>query len=477
MCLINSNLDRNSGSIDCVRKRALDGSDESDELDLSSEFGEFLNYSPSPLSPIKEISDIMVNSNKKAKIDSTEESSDSQYSITKVNVPTENRFELFNSDVFAQCAYNLNDSLDSADDVINDTKANDSCDSTRSSRNMNLRIRRPPPIYIKIIPNEIFNFSRELEKAVGKNFRLKHLGDQIRVQFNDVDVFSKAKKDFLKSGVQFHTFTLPNERHLSVVLKGLPDVDVNELCNELKSQNLKPTKCVAHRVGNNNTIYRITFPPGTAFTQVCRVNYLYYFRVYWEKFKKGKNYTQCFRCQAYGHASGNCNKTPKCVKCGGEHMTKNCAKPPDAPPKCANCNGDHTANFRECPKLHSYRNRRNENSMRGRPRNIVASGPNTIPVISNRTTSTIRPGKSFRDAVRGSNGKAQALPASGEPNNIDSSSFTSSFGEVNDLFKEIFTFVRKAVPLIRTIRPKLASCSNIFDKIEVIVEAAQLLFT
>lgn len=58
---------------------------------------------------------------------------------------------------------------------------------------------------------------------------------------------------------------------------------------------------------------------------------------------------QCTRCQNYGHTKTYCRKTFRCVKCAGNHETKECIrKVRDNQVKCANCNGNHPANYRGC---------------------------------------------------------------------------------------------------------------------------------
>ncbi len=73
--------------------------------------------------------------------------------------------------------------------------------------------------------------------------------------------------------------------------------------------------------------------------------------------KKSPSVPQCARCQDIGHMKNYCKKTPRCVKCSGEHLFQNCRAPKSAAPKCANCGGKHTASYEGCEvyqaKLHS----------------------------------------------------------------------------------------------------------------------------
>ena len=65
-------------------------------------------------------------------------------------------------------------------------------------------------------------------------------------------------------------------------------------------------------------------------------------KAYWEKEIRFKKPTiQCYRCQAHGHSSTNCNKKAKCVKCAGLHDSSECTKTSEEPPTYTNCRGSH----------------------------------------------------------------------------------------------------------------------------------------
>jgi hypothetical protein len=57
---------------------------------------------------------------------------------------------------------------------------------------------------------------------------------------------------------------------------------------------------------------------------------------------------QCKICQPFGHTRNYCNKTPKCVKCAGPHLTSEHDKPQMAQRKCCHCGNNHAATYRGC---------------------------------------------------------------------------------------------------------------------------------
>lgn len=376
-------------------------------------------------------------------------------------IPTNNRFEAFSTEAFKNFA-----------DAAGQTSTNTNAKTTGPNKTNNpgtststpTITARPPPIYIRIAEKEIINFSKELEAEIGKNFYLKYLGDQIRLHFSENKYFLSAKIAFQNAGLKFHTFALPNEKPLTVILKGLPQIETELIATELQQANITPLIVASFRTSPRNSLYKITFPPGTKMSQIKSIGFIYHCRIYWERFLKTKNYTQCYRCQAFGHASANCFKVPKCVKCGLEHLTKDCTKTPDLPAKCANCNGSHTANFSQCPSLLTYINRKST------PRSTRSPKGHQITHIRNdppRQNAVLVGNRSFSEVVKG-----QAPPQ----NSNEFQEYLDPSGS-NDFLKEAILFIKKAIPIVNSIRPKLATCTSMFDKLEIIFEAAQQLFT
>ncbi|GFT46872.1 zinc finger protein [Trichonephila clavipes] len=73
-------------------------------------------------------------------------------------------------------------------------------------------------------------------------------------------------------------------------------------------------------------------------------------RIEVKPFDRGNKINQCWRCQGWFHSSEVCHLPPRCVRCAGPHLAKDCTLDFDAPMKCANCSGEHAANWSRCPK-------------------------------------------------------------------------------------------------------------------------------
>jgi len=95
--------------------------------------------------------------------------------------------------------------------------------------------------------------------------------------------------------------------------------------------------------------YKINISVKHTLTQLRKMRYLFYSKIYWDKFINTKKILQCYRCQVFGHTSANCFKTFRYVKCAQLHLTSICQKSSDTPAKCCNCSGEHLVSYSQCP--------------------------------------------------------------------------------------------------------------------------------
>ncbi|XP_049798923.1 uncharacterized protein LOC126234277 [Schistocerca nitens] len=63
-----------------------------------------------------------------------------------------------------------------------------------------------------------------------------------------------------------------------------------------------------------------------------------------EKLHSKRSEPQCYNCQIVGRVAWFCTLTPCCVKCAGEHTSRDCTwKRTDGPPKCTGCGREHVS--------------------------------------------------------------------------------------------------------------------------------------
>ncbi|KAL7726610.1 hypothetical protein ACLKA6_010475 [Drosophila palustris] len=75
------------------------------------------------------------------------------------------------------------------------------------------------------------------------------------------------------------------------------------------------------------------------------------FKVTIEKmYRRKKLIVQCYKCQRYGHTLRDCTAAePTCLKCAGQHASRNCTIADQEARSCINCKGDHPASWDRCP--------------------------------------------------------------------------------------------------------------------------------
>ena len=98
-------------------------------------------------------------------------------------------------------------------------------------------------------------------------------------------------------------------------------------------------------------------------------------RVTVETYVPPKGPLQCRRCQHFDHTQRNCGHGPRCVACGGLHLSGDCPAS-RGQPQCCSCGGDHTANYRGCAKWKEARAAlAGRTPERGHKKNVAMSKP------------------------------------------------------------------------------------------------------
>lgn len=230
---------------------------------------------------------------------------------------------------------------------------------------------RIPPIYImgKSVADVVFLLDNN-GIPQDDDYVLKFTKASVQFITKSKELFAKTTSLLKSSDVQFFTHDTSENVPSKFVLSGLPPVNISDLQEELEALNIMPleVKVLSSKKSGagEHTLYLVYFKRGTMKIQDLRkTKAIFNVMVHWRHFSKLSNdAAQCHRCQQFGHGSSNCNLPPKCVKCGGKHLTDVCGLPrrtelnnnnnSKSQLKCANCGGGHTANFRGCPSRKAY---------------------------------------------------------------------------------------------------------------------------
>ncbi|KAI5756193.1 hypothetical protein M8J77_022884 [Diaphorina citri] len=277
-----------------------------------------------------------------------------QTQATMYSVSTSNSFEALNN-------IRAENTRDKETDENENREANEN--SPNQKKNVPLKIT---PIIIEPYGQSVEEIKNRIKKVCNTTPQLKYVGNQsgkkISIHCFDLEDYNHLNNHLKEHAFSFHTFTLPKDKQLSAVLKGLPpDITKEEILEEIKLDIPQVMSVDLMKTPNSEfqPIFLVKFSNEIQFHDVTKIRFISHIKIYWQKYTPINKVTQCYRCQAYGHGMRNCNRPAKCFKCAGTHMSANCKKLKDTPPKCANCNEEHLANSKQCKYYLEYIEKRN----------------------------------------------------------------------------------------------------------------------
>lgn len=212
----------------------------------------------------------------------------------------------------------------------------------------------PPPIVIEGLISDL----RKLHENISQKCKLTNTLN-IKYTKNNTLLFVKTKNDYEKilqyckeeDGVSFHTYTPSSEKTHAFVVRGLDNrPEPEDIMAAFQTEYDIELVNVYEMHTKGRPLYLIVMSSAITLRYLQQnVRYLMCVRIFLEERENKKRIIQCHRCQVWGHATSNCYRPPKCVKCGEGHFTRECEKPRELPAKCANCGGAHPASAVSCP--------------------------------------------------------------------------------------------------------------------------------
>lgn len=179
--------------------------------------------------------------------------------------------------------------------------------------------------------------------------------------------------------------------------------EVMEVVNLLSTRNWTPL-----------SLFVLSFQNKENIKKIYEIKEILGMKVDIESLRKSKLIPQCKKCQTYGHTQRFCNREPRCVKCAGKHLSRECKKTKLTQPKCANCSENHPANYRGCEVAKKFQAIRNDIDRK------KLSKP--APIRETRPALTVQ-GRSYSQAVLESNimeNKTQDKDGSHDGDNVNS---------------------------------------------------------
>lgn len=213
------------------------------------------------------------------------------------------------------------------------------------------RPRTPAPI---IIAGNVSNHKElvgNIKSRIKHGFHIKYTANNISLYLDNQNDKDNILKSFNSEQLEYHTYTDAHQKTHAFIVRGLDgEPSTEEVKQELRTIHKIEVKQVYRLKNTVRPLYMIiTDASATLKGLQNNIRYLQYTKIIWERYINKKIIIQCHRCQQWGHATANCNRAPKCLKCAKEHWTRDCKKGPETQAECANCNGPHPANNVECP--------------------------------------------------------------------------------------------------------------------------------
>ena len=209
--------------------------------------------------------------------------------------------------------------------------------------------KHPPPIILTV--DQWQKSAQLITKSFPESkISAKLVNDKIKLTTDSITTFRNIQRTLVDNKIQFHAYSLPQERQLKVLLRGVPTSFSEQFVKD-ELTNLGYT--INHvrqflKEGRKLPMFMVTLPNNSDSKNIFQLQSLFYITIRVEAYKTSGP-AQCHACQQFGHSSVHCKLAARCVKCGGPHLAKDCKKEAETPPKCCNCGGDHTANYRKCP--------------------------------------------------------------------------------------------------------------------------------
>lgn len=187
-----------------------------------------------------------------------------------------------------------------------------------------------PPIVIDGSTDNHRNLVNDLKGIIKGKYTIKYT-NATTVTENEED-YTALLNSVKESEISHHTYTRADKTH-AFVLRGMAKGTENETIAE----DLRETyEIIIKEIFLMSTKFRplyliVTDPAITLYYLNKNVRIIENTRVTWKIRKAVKLFIQCHRCQAWGHATSNCGRPPRCLKCAGNHLTTTCIKTRDTP--------------------------------------------------------------------------------------------------------------------------------------------------
>lgn len=226
-------------------------------------------------------------------------------------------------------------------------------EANKTSTEKHKKVPPTPPIVVDGVDNYQSFYDFLTEKQPAGTFNIKMMsGNCVKINSCDEESYRCITKALTDNNCMWHSYENKQERPVRVMVKKLPySCKPERIIEDLTNKGYKIEDAVnklSWKTKEPLNMFMLTFNNQEEIRNVFNIKYILGCMVEIQPIRSTKLVPQCKRCQAYGHTHKYCAKEPRCVKCTGKHLTKDCRKPAEDKPKCVHCGEAHPANYRGC---------------------------------------------------------------------------------------------------------------------------------
>lgn len=205
--------------------------------------------------------------------------------------------------------------------------------------------RKSPPIFVAGVET-INPLIALLNNEAKDNYAIKTLhNNEVKILPKNSEVYSKIVKALAEKQTEFYTYRPKEERLFRTVLKHM---HLNTHIKDIKDSSTSLGHEVMHvwNIKQKETniplpVFFIDLIPKNNNKEIYNIKSLMNSIV---EFEPPHSKNEIPQCQRFF-----CTRSPRCVKCTGSHLTKDCTrKERNNDVKCTNCNYNHPANYKGC---------------------------------------------------------------------------------------------------------------------------------
>lgn len=268
----------------------------------------------------------------------------------------------------------------------------------------------PPPIIVENVTNYQQFYDLLSANLTKDSFILKMMnGESVKINAYNDDSYRATTKLLSRNGCLWHSYENKQDRPIRVVAKNLHSSYLPErIVQDLASHGYKIQGAVnklSWKTKEPLNIFMLSFDKDEDINKIYNIKSILGCKVDIQPLKTSKLIPQCKRCQAYGHTQKYCSKEPRCVKCTGKHLTRDCQKPAEAKPKCVHCGEPHPASYRGCVVAKELQNLKNKNLKKN-----VSSATSSISTINKKSSANSTVNKNVTYAQKTKEGKSAPQP-------------------------------------------------------------------